>query len=302
MDYAVAGGSAAHGADFTLPAGTLAFAAGETSKTITVPTTADGVTEGNETLVIALGNVTGGGVLGVLKTTTVTIRDAAQVRFSNDVVLCDLFACYAFTARLTTSGGHAWLSFTGEPSAYQPVPELRLTNPVVQAVEFGITMPFATSFAIAPSRRYAIALRASGGNPLLVLLDEGPLSLSQEGPDTAASVTATPGVPATAPPGIRFEGVTFRYDTRERPALRDVSFEVGPGETVAVVGRSGSGKSTLVALLLRFFDPAQGRIRLDGVDLRELTVASLRVSVARFLPTGNAVIATLTLTMAHSQP
>ena len=77
--------------------------------------------------------------------------------------------------------------------------------PVVQAVEFGITMPFATSFAIAPSRRYAIALRASGGNPLLVLLDEGPLSLPQEGPDTAASVTATPGVPATAPPGIRFE-------------------------------------------------------------------------------------------------
>ncbi|MGE3285717.1 MAG: ABC transporter ATP-binding protein/permease [Pseudonocardia sp.] len=82
------------------------------------------------------------------------------------------------------------------------------------------------------------------------------------------------------PPGIRFEGVTFRYDTRERPALRDVSFEVGPGETVAVVGRSGSGKSTLVALLLRFFDPAQGRIRLDGVDLRELTVASLRAQIA----------------------
>lgn len=69
---------------------------------------------------------------------------------------------------------------------------------------------------------------------------------------------------AQQPPAIAFEGVSFRYETRESPAVDDVSFTVEPGETVAIVGRSGAGKSTVVALLLRFFDPASGRIAIDG--------------------------------------
>jgi ATP-binding cassette subfamily B protein len=67
---------------------------------------------------------------------------------------------------------------------------------------------------------------------------------------------------------IRFEGVSFRYDA-EAPVLRGVSFEVKRGETVALVGATGAGKSTVVNLLLRFYDPDEGRITIDGADLRE---------------------------------
>ncbi|HEY8468915.1 MAG TPA: ABC transporter ATP-binding protein [Longimicrobiales bacterium] len=74
---------------------------------------------------------------------------------------------------------------------------------------------------------------------------------------------------------IRFEGVSFAYVPGE-PVLEDVSFEVAPGEVVALVGPSGAGKTTLVDLLARFYDPTAGRITVDGVDLREFDVRSLR--------------------------
>jgi subfamily B ATP-binding cassette protein MsbA len=74
---------------------------------------------------------------------------------------------------------------------------------------------------------------------------------------------------------IRFENVSFAYVPGE-PVLEDVSFEVAPGEVVALVGPSGAGKTTLVDLLARFYDPTAGRITVDGVDLREYDVRSLR--------------------------
>lgn len=74
---------------------------------------------------------------------------------------------------------------------------------------------------------------------------------------------------------IRFEGVSFSYDPG-RPVLLDVDLEVRRGEVVALVGPSGAGKSTLVDLLPRFIEPDRGRILLDGVDLRELSLTSLR--------------------------
>lgn len=74
---------------------------------------------------------------------------------------------------------------------------------------------------------------------------------------------------------VRFEHVDFGY-LEGAPVLRDVSFELLPGQTVAVVGATGAGKSTLVNLLLRFYDPTAGRITLDGTDLREWDPASLR--------------------------
>ncbi len=74
---------------------------------------------------------------------------------------------------------------------------------------------------------------------------------------------------------IRFEGVTFAYEPG-RPVLEDVSFTARQGETVALVGPSGAGKSTLVDLLPRFIEPDEGRITLDGTDLREFTLDSLR--------------------------
>ena len=82
---------------------------------------------------------------------------------------------------------------------------------------------------------------------------------------------------------IDVDGVSFGYPGVEHLALDDVSFTVRPGQSVALVGASGAGKSTLVKLLLRFYDPAAGAIRLDGHDLRELTLESLRENVALLL-------------------
>ncbi|MFA6092425.1 MAG: ABC transporter transmembrane domain-containing protein [Elusimicrobiota bacterium] len=78
---------------------------------------------------------------------------------------------------------------------------------------------------------------------------------------------------------LRFEAVSFRYPSRELPALRGVDLEIRRGERVALVGPSGSGKSTLIHLLLRLYDPSSGRIVVDGTDLRELRMRSLREKI-----------------------
>jgi ATP-binding cassette, subfamily B, bacterial len=77
---------------------------------------------------------------------------------------------------------------------------------------------------------------------------------------------------------IRFEHVTFGYH-RYEPVVRDVSFEILPGEHVGVVGKSGSGKTTLINLLARFYDVDEGRILLDGIDVREIDPNDLRRAI-----------------------
>ena len=78
---------------------------------------------------------------------------------------------------------------------------------------------------------------------------------------------------------IRFERVSFDYPSSDRTALRDIDLLVPAGETIAIVGATGSGKTSLVTLLTRLYDPTGGRITLDGNDLRDLTVNSLRRNV-----------------------
>lgn len=78
---------------------------------------------------------------------------------------------------------------------------------------------------------------------------------------------------------IVFEDVSFKYDTAERDAVSHASFEIPRGRVVAVVGGTGSGKSTMSGLLSRFYDPREGRVTMDGVDLRDLRVGDLRALV-----------------------
>ena len=77
---------------------------------------------------------------------------------------------------------------------------------------------------------------------------------------------------------IRFEDVSFAYSTRTIPALNGVSLEVAAGQSVALVGASGAGKSTMINLVLRFFDVTKGRILIDGQDIRDVSLASLRLA------------------------
>ncbi len=97
---------------------------------------------------------------------------------------------------------------------------------------------------------------------------------------------ASPTVPEkpqanALPPGdgtVKFEHVTFGYDPA-KPVLHDIDFEVNGGSVVAIVGPTGAGKSTMVNLLSRFYDPQQGRVLIDGVDLRDARLSSIRTQV-----------------------
>ncbi len=107
--------------------------------------------------------------------------------------------------------------------------------------------------------------------------------------DVGPAIT-TPAAPVALPPhrGARrltFEGVSFRYPTaKERGwVLTDVSFDLVPGRSLAIVGATGAGKSTLAELIVRAYDPEKGRILLDGIDLRELDLRELRQAVG-FVP------------------
>jgi ATP-binding cassette subfamily B multidrug efflux pump len=96
--------------------------------------------------------------------------------------------------------------------------------------------------------------------------------------DAKSDVTDKPGaIPLPPVEGnIKFENVTFRYFGGGDPVLKNVSFETSPGQTVALLGATGSGKTTIINLLPRFYDPTEGRITIDGYDLRDVTLQSLR--------------------------
>jgi len=100
--------------------------------------------------------------------------------------------------------------------------------------------------------------------------------------DTEPSIDSPPRAtrPERTAGELEFRGVTFTYPGAATPALRDVSFRVPAGRTVALVGRTGSGKSTVLALLPRLFDPPPGTVFLDGVDVRDLDLAWLRGQLA----------------------
>jgi ATP-binding cassette subfamily B protein len=100
--------------------------------------------------------------------------------------------------------------------------------------------------------------------------------------DREPKLVAPPGAPPL-PAGsghVELRGVTLRYDGSSQAALRDVDLDVPAGRTVALVGATGSGKTSLVALLGRLYDPSEGRVLIDGADLRQVRLESLRRAVA----------------------
>jgi ATP-binding cassette subfamily B protein len=101
---------------------------------------------------------------------------------------------------------------------------------------------------------------------------------------------------------VEFDSVSFRYPGVERTALEDVSFSVSPGQTLALVGPSGAGKSTITKLLLRFYDPDAGTVRIDGHDLRDLTLHSLRENVAVLLQETLVFDGTVRGNIAYGRP
>ena len=94
-------------------------------------------------------------------------------------------------------------------------------------------------------------------------------------PDIKMEYTEAAGS-GIVPGCLRFEHVDFSYPGSRVGVLSDISFEIAPGETVAIIGATGSGKSTLVNLIPRFYDPVRGRILLDGIDIKEYDLKALR--------------------------
>jgi ATP-binding cassette subfamily B protein len=135
---------------------------------------------------------------------------------------------------------------------------------------------------------YAVLVASSGG---AISETIGDLQRAAGAAERLAELGAEPAViveavnPKTLPKpvqgSVRFEEVSFRYPTRpDSPALDRFDLSIAPGETVAIVGPSGAGKTTVFNLLLRFYDPEAGTIRVDGVDIRDLCFADLRGALA----------------------
>ena len=135
---------------------------------------------------------------------------------------------------------------------------------------------------------YAVLVASSGGAISETIGDlqraagaaERLAELSAEPPAILEAANPKP-LPKPLSGSVRFEDISFRYPTRpESLALDRFDLTVAPGETVAIVGPSGAGKTTVFNLLLRFYDPESGTIRIDGVDIRELRFADLRSALA----------------------
>jgi ATP-binding cassette subfamily B protein len=101
---------------------------------------------------------------------------------------------------------------------------------------------------------------------------------------------------------VKFEKVTFRYFGGGEPVLKNVSFTANPGETIALLGATGSGKTTIINLLPRFYDPSEGRITIDGHDLRDLKLESLRSHIGIVLQETTLFSGTIRENIAFGKP
>lgn len=165
---------------------------------------------------------------------------------------------------IATSAALLWGLYQGT----QAVMEGRISAGHLGQTVFYVVI-LASAFAIL-GEVYGDLLRAAGATERLIEL------LETQSP----IVSPSKPVPAPVPSGgsaINFDSIQFNYPSRPlQPALADFSLSVAPGQTIALVGPSGAGKSTVFQLILRFYDPASGRIVLDGVTTRDMTLGDLR--------------------------
>ena len=139
--------------------------------------------------------------------------------------------------------------------------------------QFVLYALFSSGSLMSLSEVWGDVLRAAGATERISELFAEEPQIVTRGPAIA--------LPKPTRAALRFEHVEFHYPSRpDAPALHDFTLDVRPGETVALVGPSGAGKSTVLALLLRFYDPQNGRITFDGVDLKALALPELRGAIA----------------------
>lgn len=146
---------------------------------------------------------------------------------------------------------------------------------IVEAITVGTFVSFITALMLtfSPLKRLTtvnaqIQTGIAAGESVFAILDRE--SEPNQGTRTVERVTGD----------VRYENVSFAYGSRKGNVVRNVDLHIAPGEVVALVGRSGSGKTTLANLLARFYEPAEGRILLDGIDIRELDLRNLREQIS----------------------
>ncbi len=149
----------------------------------------------------------------------------------------------------------------------------------LQGLREDITVGTFMSFVVAMALLLPPVKRLTSVNAQLqrgVIAAESLFELLDEPPEPDTGTRTIP----RAEGRVAFSGLTHVYDPEKGPVLIDIDLKLAAGESVALVGRSGSGKSTLVSLLPRFYDPTEGQVLIDGIDVRELTLASLRAQLS----------------------
>jgi ATP-binding cassette subfamily B protein len=174
------------------------------------------------------------------------------------------------TRKAVVSSALSFIGTAGYYAAYVVI----IARAIGGSITLGSLTFLAASFSRGRDLIQSLLLGASGIYEQGLYLRD--LFLFFEMKPTISSRPGAPPVPRPMRTGFVFEDVGFKYPGSERWAVRHVSFTLHPGERIALVGENGAGKTTLTKLLARLYDPTEGRILLDGIDLRDYDLASLR--------------------------
>jgi ATP-binding cassette subfamily B protein len=202
--------------------------------------------------------------------------------------------------RLTVGELFIFLAYLGQ--LYEPLNQISHVGSTLSSTGAGTGRVFELLDAREQVRDAPDAIPVRGSN----LKDRTPNTEPASGPPKTLARKAPPAPPAEVEPvtalgNIAFDRVSFGYQP-ERAVLRDLSFEVAAGESLAIIGPSGAGKTTLLNLLPRFYDPTGGTVRLEGFDLRKLRIKELRAQVALVPQEPILLPATIGENIAYSRP